>query len=203
MSWIRGYTDWYRLESWKAPNLLVMKSTYPSGWKKFSFKESVVGVTYDNREANFLLMGDQPDFKIFLEREPDNPVDPNAIKVMGSATVDGEQMTGQLGYLSKETAQILQDEEEIDVRPESVYLPYEDRKYDIPLPDPIEAIIYHMESRGLSRRDLEPYLGSRSRVSEILNRKRPLSIEMIRKLHAGLGIPAVVLIQPYHCMKAA
>ncbi len=80
---------------------------------------------------------------------------------------------------------------------------YEDRKYNIPLPDPIEAIIYHMESRGLSRRDLEPYLGNRSRVSEILRRKRPLSIEMIRKLHAGLGISAGVLIQPYHCMKAA
>ena len=80
---------------------------------------------------------------------------------------------------------------------------YEDKKYNIPWPDPIEAIIYHMESRGLSRRDLEPYLGSRSRVSEILNRKRPLSIEMIRKLHAGLGISADVLIQPYNCMRVA
>ena len=80
---------------------------------------------------------------------------------------------------------------------------YEDKKYNIPWPDPIEAIIYHMESRGLSRRDLEPYLGSRSRVSEILNRKRPLSIEMIRKLHAGLGISADVLIQPYDCKQVA
>ena len=64
-------------------------------------------------------------------------------------------------------------------------------------PDPIEALMYHMESRGLKRRDLEPYLGSRARVAEVLNRKRPLSIEMIRKLHAGLGIPAEVLIRPY------
>ncbi len=74
---------------------------------------------------------------------------------------------------------------------------YEDKHYDIPLPDPIEAILYHAESRGLSRRDLEPYIGSRARVSEVLNRKRPLSMAMIRKLHTGLGIPAEILIQPY------
>jgi HTH-type transcriptional regulator/antitoxin HigA len=80
---------------------------------------------------------------------------------------------------------------------------YEDRNFRIPLPDPIEAIIYHMESRGLTRRDLEPYIGSRSRVSEILNRKRALSIDMIRKLHGGLGIPADVLIQPYSLVKSA
>lgn len=80
---------------------------------------------------------------------------------------------------------------------------YEDRHYSIPLPDPIEAILYHMESRGLSRRDLEPYIGSRGCVSEILNRKRPLSLEMIRRLHAGLGIPAEVLIQPYEYKRAA
>jgi len=74
---------------------------------------------------------------------------------------------------------------------------YEERRHDIPRPDPIAAILYTMESRGLSRRDLEPYIGSRARVSEVLSRKRPLSIEMIRKLHTGLGIPAEVLIQPY------
>ncbi|RJR41630.1 MAG: helix-turn-helix domain-containing protein [Deltaproteobacteria bacterium] len=80
---------------------------------------------------------------------------------------------------------------------------YEEKHHDIPWPDPIAAILYTMESRGLSRRDLEPYIGSRARVSEILSRKRPLSIEMIRKLHAGLGIPAEVLIQPYSLEKSA
>jgi HTH-type transcriptional regulator/antitoxin HigA len=80
---------------------------------------------------------------------------------------------------------------------------YEEKHYTIPLPDPIEAIQYYMESRGLTRRDLESYIGSRGRVSEILNRKRPLSIEMIRRLHAGLGIPAEVLIQPYEYRRAA
>jgi len=73
---------------------------------------------------------------------------------------------------------------------------YEDQQYAIPLPDPIEAIIYYMDSRGLKRRDLEPYIGTRARVSEVLNRKRPLTLTMIRKLHTGLGISGDVLIQP-------
>ena len=74
---------------------------------------------------------------------------------------------------------------------------YEEQHYSIPAPDPIEAITYHMESRGLCRRDLEPYLGSRARVAEVLNRKRPLSLEMIRRLHIGLGIGAEILLQSY------
>jgi len=78
---------------------------------------------------------------------------------------------------------------------------YEDQHYAIPLPDPVEAILYYLESRGLTRRDLELYLGSRARVSEILNRKRPLSLEMIRQLHQGLGIPAEVLIQSYKMLQ--
>jgi len=73
---------------------------------------------------------------------------------------------------------------------------YEDEHYDIPAPDPVEAILYYMESRGLTRADLEPYIGSRARVSEILNRKRPLTLAMIQRLNR-LGIPAETLIQPY------
>ncbi len=80
---------------------------------------------------------------------------------------------------------------------------YEEKHYSIPLPDPIEAILYHMESRGLTRRDLDLYIGSRARVSEVLNRKRPLTMGMIRNLHKGLGIAAEVLIQPYHTFKDA
>ena len=74
---------------------------------------------------------------------------------------------------------------------------YEEKHHPIMPPDPIEAILHQMESQGLERRDLEPFLGSRGRVSEILNRRRPLSIEMIRSLQAGLGMSADVLIQPY------
>ena len=80
---------------------------------------------------------------------------------------------------------------------------YEERHYSIPLPDPVEAILYHMESRGLSRRDIEAYIGSRARVSEVLNRKRPLTVEMIRNLNKGLGISAEVLIQLYRTFKDA
>ena len=80
---------------------------------------------------------------------------------------------------------------------------YEEKHHPVSPPDPIEAILYHMESRGLSRRDLEPFIGSRARVSEILNRKRPLTVGMIRNLHRGLGISADVLIQPYAIRKDA
>ncbi|MEZ4657838.1 MAG: hypothetical protein R2911_09710 [Caldilineaceae bacterium] len=74
---------------------------------------------------------------------------------------------------------------------------YEKEHYPIPLPDPIDMIEFVIEQRGLTPSDLVPYLGSRARVSEILNRRRPLSLTMIRKLQAGLGIRADVLIQPY------
>ena len=80
---------------------------------------------------------------------------------------------------------------------------YEADQEPIAAPDPIEAIKYYLDSRGLTRRDLEPYIGSRARVSEVLNRKRGLTLEMIRRLHTGLGIPAEVLIQPYRTSQAA
>ena len=80
---------------------------------------------------------------------------------------------------------------------------YESLHEPIEPPDPIEALVYHMETRGLKRRDLEPYLGSRARVAEVLNRKRALSIDMIRRLHSGLGISAEVLIRPYEVRGSA
>jgi HTH-type transcriptional regulator/antitoxin HigA len=72
---------------------------------------------------------------------------------------------------------------------------YEAQHEPIDRPDPIEAIQFRMEQQGLTRKDLEPLLGTRTRVSEVLNRKRALSIGMIRRLHATLGIPADVLIR--------
>lgn len=74
---------------------------------------------------------------------------------------------------------------------------FEARHYAIDPPDAIAAIRFRMEQQGLSRRDLEPYIGSRARVSEVLNGKRPLTLGMIRRLHEGLGIPAEVLIRPH------
>jgi HTH-type transcriptional regulator/antitoxin HigA len=74
---------------------------------------------------------------------------------------------------------------------------YESQHEPIDPPNPVDALLYYMESRGLTRRDLEPYLGSRARVAEVLNRRRPLTIGMIRKLNKGLGMSADVLIRPY------
>lgn len=74
---------------------------------------------------------------------------------------------------------------------------YENEHEPMPLPDPIEAIKYWMDSRDINRADLEPYIGTRGRVAEILNRKRPLTLRMIRNLETNLGIPANILIQPY------
>lgn len=71
---------------------------------------------------------------------------------------------------------------------------WEEKHWRIELPDPIEAILFAMEQRGLSRKDLEPFIGSRARVAEVLNHKRPLTLAMIRRLHNGLGVPAEVLI---------
>jgi HTH-type transcriptional regulator/antitoxin HigA len=73
---------------------------------------------------------------------------------------------------------------------------YESEHEPIDPPDPIEAIKFRMEQQGLTRRDLEPIIGSRARVAEVLNRKRDLSIAMIRRLHERLGISAEVLIRP-------
>jgi HTH-type transcriptional regulator/antitoxin HigA len=71
---------------------------------------------------------------------------------------------------------------------------WEEQHHAILPPDAIEAIKFAMEQRGLTRRDLEIYIGSRARVTEILNRKRSLTLPMIRRLHAGLGIPAEALL---------
>ncbi|MEH2148050.1 helix-turn-helix domain-containing protein [Nostoc sp.] len=80
---------------------------------------------------------------------------------------------------------------------------YEKAHFPIEKPDPIEAIQYYMDTRGWSRRDLESCLGSRARVSEILSRKRSLTLEMIRKLNQELGIPAEILIQPYDSVQTS
>jgi HTH-type transcriptional regulator / antitoxin HigA len=71
---------------------------------------------------------------------------------------------------------------------------YEAKHYPIEAPDPIDAIKIKMEEEGLKRKDLAPFFGSSSRVSEVLNRKRPLTLEMIKKIHHGLGISANTLL---------
>lgn len=85
------------------------------------------------------------------------------------------------------------DGEELDVLATLIDV-YEANHFPIETADAVEAIRFRMEQQGLERRDLEPFLGSRHRVSEVLNRKRGLSLNMIRKLNKGLGIPLSVLV---------
>jgi len=73
---------------------------------------------------------------------------------------------------------------------------YEDKHYAMDPPDPIEAIKFRMEQQGMTRKDLETIIGTRTRIAEVLNRKRSLSIGMIRRLHDQMGISAEILIQP-------
>lgn len=80
---------------------------------------------------------------------------------------------------------------------------YEAKHYPMDPPDPVEAIKFRMEQQGLTRKDLEPMIGPRNRVADILNRKRGLSIDMIRNLHEQLGISAEVLIRPSRMDKVA
>jgi HTH-type transcriptional regulator/antitoxin HigA len=80
---------------------------------------------------------------------------------------------------------------------------YEDEHYPIDPPDPIEAIKFRMQQQGLTRKDLEGIIGTRTRIAEILNRRRGLSITMIRRLHEKLGISAEILIRPSRIDRAA
>lgn len=80
---------------------------------------------------------------------------------------------------------------------------YEAKHFPISAPDPIAAIEFMLEQKGLSRRDLEPAIGSRGRVSEVLNRKRPLTLPMVRSLSRLLDIPADILAQDYRTRSAA
>ena len=80
---------------------------------------------------------------------------------------------------------------------------YESEHHPIDPPDPIEAIKFRMEQQGLTRKDLEGILGTRTRIAEVLNRRRGLSINMIRRLHDKLGISAEVLIRPSRTSQTA
>ncbi|MEN8236460.1 MAG: hypothetical protein ABFQ95_02805 [Pseudomonadota bacterium] len=74
---------------------------------------------------------------------------------------------------------------------------YEKKHFAVDMPDPIEALKFRMEQENLTRKDLEPIIGARGRVSEVLAKKRSLTLSMIRNLHQKLGIPARILIRPY------
>ena len=94
------------------------------------------------------------------------------------------------------------DEDRLDVLATLVNV-YENEHHPIAPPSPIAALEYYLESRGFTRRALEPFIGPPHRVSEIMNRRRRLTLDMIRRLELGTGIPASVLIQPYELAQEA
>lgn len=99
-----------------------------------------------------------------------------------------------LAYVERLMGQPSPDEAELDLWSLLVEN-YEEAHFPIATPDPIEAIRFRLEQAGLQTADLLPYLQSKSKISEVMNRKRPLSLSMIRALHAGLKIPAAILVQ--------
>lgn len=80
---------------------------------------------------------------------------------------------------------------------------YEQKHYPIEAPDAISAILYYLEVRGLSERDLVDDIGTREQVTAILNKQQPLTLDIIRRLNQNLGIPAEILIKPYSLMKTS
>ena len=80
---------------------------------------------------------------------------------------------------------------------------YEKKHVAVPEADPVDLLLHVMEARQLTRKDIEPYIGSRARVAEVINRVRPLSLEMIRRLAAGLGLPADLLTAGYELRQVA
>ncbi len=125
---------WYRLKDWGYPDYYLrwQNRGYGRDWKISSpTEEDVVGVSYEGRADSFVILADQPEFKMYFEREPDNPHDPNAIKVMGSALVNGQTVQSQLGYLSTDTAKLYKDEPELKVGNASVKLPYDGKYFSL------------------------------------------------------------------------
>ena len=106
---------------------------------------------------------------------------------------DHESALKRIEALMLATPATVESDDELDVLATLVNV-YENEHYPIDAPDPIDAIKFRMEQLGLERKDLEPYLGSRARVSEVLNKRRKLSLAMIRSLHENLEIPLAALV---------
>ncbi len=118
-----GLGRWYRLRHWRTDNFLMMGVTWPDEWKKFSDHEDVAGGSFEGRDKAFFKIWQAPDFGIYLQREEDNRHDPNAIQVMGRATIRGRLESYRLGYIERDTALFLAGIPELDARLHSVWLP--------------------------------------------------------------------------------
>lgn len=119
---------------------------------------------------------------------------PFKIRVIKNETDYKEALAAVRELMLKNPAPESEDAEKLSIIATLVE-DYEKKTFPESLPDPVDAILFRMEQQGLKPKDLTPYLGSRSKVSEVLSRKRPLSLAMIRSLEEGLGIPAKVLLK--------
>ncbi|PKL78137.1 MAG: transcriptional regulator [Candidatus Melainabacteria bacterium HGW-Melainabacteria-1] len=116
------------------------------------------------------------------------------IKVIKTEADYEAAMAQLMTLMDQEIAPGSEEENQLELL-ELVIGDYESQHYPAEKPDPVEAILFRMDQQNLTQKDLIPFIGSKSKVSEVLSRKRPLSLAMIRGLHEGLGIPAEVLIQ--------
>lgn len=122
------------------------------------------------------------------------------LKVIKSEVEHEQAMQRLMALMDLDPAPGSDEENELEVL--SVLIEqYEIAQFPIEKPEPVEAIKFRMDQQGLTQKDMVEYFGSASKVSEVLNGKRPLSISMIRKLHRGLGIPADILIQEHNMAK--
>lgn len=107
---------------------------------------------------------------------------------------DHRKAVGRIGALmAQDLTRGTPESDELEVLAQLVEL-YEKKHFPLAAADSVDLILFAMEQRGLTKKEMVPYLGSASRVSEVLGRKRPLTLEMIRKLHTGLGLPVEALV---------
>jgi hypothetical protein len=116
--------QWYQKSTWKNKNFLNYRGTWSSDWKwaEVESKAKVAGISRGSRSADFMRLAFCDDFKMYLEEDPENPVDKNARKIIASATVEGKTVSAHIGYLPKEIAAFYAGVE-LDIRPDSVFLP--------------------------------------------------------------------------------
>lgn len=122
---------WYRLKSWKRDTYFKWSGGWGEGWKGFSKQEEpVAGIYYNNGDSKILKLVEHPEFSVILEREPDNEHDKNAVKVLVSALVNERTKFEHIGYLAKDTAKQIRDEQEIAAIPYSITLSDSNSDYE-------------------------------------------------------------------------
>lgn len=114
--------QWYRMKHWN-PGTLVYKGEWGKDWKKFEEDVKVVGITHDGREQIILSLANRPGFRIALTKDRNNEYDKNAVAVWAIAYIGEEKQVEHIGYLDRDTARRLKNDDELDARPHRINLP--------------------------------------------------------------------------------